>query len=214
MKSIFLKAQDSGWYPIFLKPVVESVIKTEVNRRILDIGTGPGTLPALLIKQDPSLQITGIDTNNSMIEEARKRVSHKNIIFQHQAANEKLKFRDNEFDIITFCSVLFLLGDNTKIFLINEALRVLRPSGRIIFLTPTGQTSILSSVKEMFTFQYSINNWTYLIWKTFTSKRGKEWQKQKFVSNYSTVNNLQYNSTLTFNNTASLEILIISKSNI
>jgi 2-polyprenyl-3-methyl-5-hydroxy-6-metoxy-1,4-benzoquinol methylase len=77
--SIFLKATQSGWYPEFLNPVVDSVLVNPKHKQILDIGTGPGTLPQMLISKDSGLQITGIDISKSMIDKARRRVSHKNV---------------------------------------------------------------------------------------------------------------------------------------
>jgi len=139
MQSIFLKAQDSGWYPEFLKPVVETVAVIEGNKKILDIGTGPGKLPELLIKHDTSMQITGIDIDTAMIDEARKRLTHKNVSYQYEKINAPLEFADNEFDAVTFCSILFLLDDSTKTLLMNEALRVLKLNGKIIILTPSGR---------------------------------------------------------------------------
>lgn len=112
--SIFLQATKSGWYPEFLKPVVCTITSNNEPQKILDIGTGPGTLPQMLIKKNEALQITGIDIDKSMIAEAKQRLTHQNVAFQHQIANEPLPFADSEFDIVTFCSVLFLLDDSTK----------------------------------------------------------------------------------------------------
>ena len=72
MQSIFIKATDSGWYPAFLTPVVETVIANKEQRNILDVGTGPGTLPRILISSDSTLKITGIDIDTAMIDEAKK----------------------------------------------------------------------------------------------------------------------------------------------
>ena len=144
--SVFIKATRSGWYPEFLKPVVDSVLANPTYKQILDIGTGPGTLPQMLIAKNLAVQITGIDTSKNMIEVARKSVSHKNVFFKHQQENESLPFEKQQFDVVTFCSVLFLLDDNTKSMLMNEALRVLKPEGKIIVLTPSGEKAILAPI--------------------------------------------------------------------
>ncbi|MCK9402178.1 MAG: class I SAM-dependent methyltransferase [Chitinophagaceae bacterium] len=207
MKSIFLKAQDSGWYPEFLKPVVETVTAFESNKKILDIGTGPGKLPELLIKHDTFMQIIGIDIDTAIIDEARKRLTHKKVSYQYGKINAPLEFADNEFDVVTFCSVLFLLDDGTKTFLMNEALRVLKPAGKIIVLTPSGEKSVMSAYFEVWRYPFKKNNWTFIFWKTFTSNRGRAWQKQKFLAHYSADHKKEYTTALTFNNNASIEII-------
>src|SRR5688572_23151972 len=118
MKSVFLHATNSGWYPEFLNSVIEIILDLGSNTKILDIGTGPGKLPELLIKRNPTLHITGIDTKLSMIHKAIKNISHKNILFQHVNTNSPFLFEDERFDVVTFCSVLFLVNDTTKTFLV------------------------------------------------------------------------------------------------
>ncbi|TRX37391.1 class I SAM-dependent methyltransferase [Flavobacterium sp. ZT3R18] len=205
MKSIFLKAQDSGWYSEFLKSVVEKIIEDEDVHNILDIGTGPGKLLELLINQDRTLQITGIDVNTAMIDEARRRLSNKNVSFQYQKKDEPLGFDDAVFDVITFCSVLFLLDNNTKTFLLNEALRVLKLKGKIIILTPTGDKSILSAFSEVKTFRFHKYNWTFILWKIFTSIAGRKWQKQKWLEQFFEDKKMNYSISKIFNNNASIE---------
>lgn len=205
--SIFIKATKSGWYPEFLKPVVDTVTNNTDYKKILDIGTGPGTLPQMLIKKDSSLQITGIDINTAMIDEARRQLSHKNVSYEYEKINAPLEFADNQFDVVTFCSVLFLVDDNAKTNLMNEALRVLKPNGKIIILTPTGQKPILSAFVEVWRFPYTQHNWTFHVWKIFTSPGGRKWQKQKWLAYYSEKQKLTYTTSRAFNNNASIEII-------
>ncbi len=206
--SIFSKATRSGWYPKFLNPVVEIITSNVVeNQTILDIGTGPGTLPQMLVQKDSSLQITGIDIDTTMIDEAKKRVSHKNVSFQYQKTNAPLEFANEQFDVVTFCSVLFLVDDNIKTDLMNEALRVLKPNGKIIILTPSGKKSLASSFIEVWIYKFSFNNFTFPIWKIATTRGGRKWQRQKWLENYANKNHLNYTVRLTFNNNATIEII-------
>lgn len=205
--SLFLKANKSGWYPNFLQPVVNAVTSNGSNSKVLDIGTGPGKLPELLIQTDSTLKITGIDIDTAYIDEAKRRVKHKNVSFYYEKVNEKLEFKDEQFDVVTFCSVLFLADDSTKSFLLQEALRVLKPDGKIIVLTPSGKKSRFTAFSEIWGFPYSKYNWTYLVWKTLTSGGGKKWQKEKWLASFSTKEQLKYTSTLTFNDNATLEII-------
>lgn len=203
---IFIKAQSSGWYPLFLQSVIDA-ITTDYQEKILDIGTGPGKLPELLIQKDSSLQITGIDINASYIDEAKQRVKHPNVSFKHVNAGAQLDFAKKEFDVVTFCSVLFLLDDYAKTILMNEAVRVLKPTGKIIVLSPSGKKSIFSSIHEINGFPKSRYNWTYFIWKTATKNRGEKWQKSYWLKDFSNTIKMKYLRTSAFNNNASIEIL-------
>jgi len=206
--SIFLKATQSGWYPEFLNPVVDSVLVNPMHKQILDIGTGPGTLPQMLISKDSGLQISGIDISKSMIEKARRRVAHKNVSFEYQEENKPLPFTAEQFEIVSFCSVLFLLDDSIKTFLMNEAIRVLKPDGKIIILTPSGKKPVLSSFIEVWKYPSSINNFTFPVWKIATSRGARKWQRQKWPEKYATENHLNYTKYLAFNSNATIEIIL------
>ena len=147
--SIFIKATKSTWYREFLMPIAETILHDPAGKKILDIGTGPGKLPELLHSQNPSLLITGIDIDTTMIDEARKNLDTVNISWLYQKRDAPLEFARNEFDIVTLCSVLFLVNDQTKTWLLQEAMRVLKPGGKVIVLTPTGLKSIVSAFPEI-----------------------------------------------------------------
>lgn len=205
--SIFFQATRSGWYPEFLKAVVQEISNDSNIKTVLDIGTGPGTLPQLLIIQNQSLNITGIDIDSAMIAEANRRTNHQNVTFLNQQPNDTTTFKSNTFDVVTFCSVLFLLDDSTKRSLLEEAKRVLKPDGKIIVLTPTGKKSIVSSFAEVWKYPFSSNNYTFILWKLATTSSGRKWLKQNWLSVYASNNELKYSSSLTFNDNALLEIL-------
>lgn len=205
--SIFSKATKSGWYPQLLNPVVEAITGNAQNHVILDIGTGSGTLPEMLIKKDSGLQITGIDIDSTMINEAKRRLSHQNVSFRNQKINAPLEFANEQFDAVTFCSVLFLLDDTIKTGLLNEAVRVLKANGRVIILTPSGKKPILSAFAEVWRYKFSFNNFTFPIWKIATTSRGRKWQKQKWLERYARENHLSYSYSLAFNSNAAIETI-------
>ena len=205
--SIFSKATQSAWYPAFLHPVIDSITRQDEPVKVLDIGTGPGTLPQLLIERDSSLQVVGIDIDSAMIDEARRRFAHPNVSYLYQSRNGALDFEDKRFDVVTFCSVLFLLDDDTRTDLMKEAVRVLKPTGKIIILTPSGKKSILSSFVEVWEYPYSNNNFTFPIWKIATTGSARKWQQQGWLENYAQENRWQYQRVLTFNDNATIEII-------
>jgi SAM-dependent methyltransferase len=208
--SVFIAANKSEWYLKFLEPVVTAVTSNGNRLNVLDVGTGPGKLPELLIQKDSSVHIVGIDIDRSYVEEAKQRVQHKNVSFQLVREGEKLAFNNSSFDVITFCSVLFLLNDTTKSVLMMEALRVLKPGGKIVVLTPSGKKLGISAFTEVWAFPYAKYNWTYLVWKNLTLRGGRRWQSGKWLSDFSIKNSLDYSNELVFDNNATIEIIIKS----
>jgi DNA modification methylase len=91
--------------------------------------------------------------------------------------------------------------------LMNEALRVLKPGGKIIVLTPSGEKAILSALFEVWRYRFSVNNFTFLIWKLATTRRARKWKRQKWLEIYASENQLKYSKSLTFNNNAILEVI-------
>jgi ubiquinone/menaquinone biosynthesis C-methylase UbiE len=205
--SLFLKANDSGWYPGFLNPVIDTILHTESGVHILDIGTGPGKLPELLIKRNSNLHVTGIDIDTHFVNVARERLRHPNVNFEYQKSGAPITYPNEHFDIVCFCSVLFLLDDSTKSFLMQEALRVLKPGGKVIVLNPSGSKPIFSSFFEVWSYPYAPTNWTFMVWKTATSKKAKNWQKERWLEKYAAEGQLHYQSHSVFKNNATLEII-------
>ncbi|MGB4594827.1 MAG: class I SAM-dependent methyltransferase [Anaerolineaceae bacterium] len=64
---------------------------------ILDVGCGTGALAAAF--KDRGLQVTGIDTADKMLAQARKRPENAGIEFMLASAIERLPFEDNHFDL-------------------------------------------------------------------------------------------------------------------
>ena len=205
--SLFIKATRSAWYREFLKPVAEAILRDPAGNKILDIGTGPGKLPELLYSRNPRLLITGIDIDATMIDEARRNPDAGNISWFYQKRDAPLEFANDEFNIVTLCSVLFLVNDQTKSWLLQEALRVLKPGGKVIVLTPTGLKSIVSAFAEAGTFRPAAYNWTFPIWRMATSHRGRAWQRQNWLQGYSSAEHLAYSSSLVFNDHAKIETI-------
>lgn len=209
MQSVFLTATNSTWYTEFLKPVLDHITNDPLNRKILDIGTGPGTLPRMLVERNADLKVTGIDVNHAYIDYAQKSIKQENISFLYQRPHAPLNFSDNQFDVVTFCSVLFLLNDEIKGSLLREALRVLKPQGKILILSPSGKkedhtpTQTTDRPENLF----SGGNWTYWVWKTLTSSAGRKWQEQKWLKKYANEHHLNYQITPVFDDHASLEII-------
>lgn len=206
-RSPFEKATESGWYPHFLQPVIDTINNQGHTLKILDLGTGTGKLPELVIKQDSTHFITGIDIDSVYIRNANVRVNHPHIQFGFQKVNSKLDFPDSTFDIVTICSVLFLVDDATKQLLYSEALRILKPGGKIIVLTPSGKKSRISAFSDLRSFKNHKYNWTYILWKNLTMSGGQRWHASNWLKNIASENQLIYHSTLVFHENAYIEVI-------
>lgn len=114
-----------------IQEMVKHLPPSQSGLRLLDVGCGPGnTIRELLIRR-PDIRPTGLDKNPSMLYIAQHNQPEREWL---RGNAQHLPFNDNSFDAVTAHSVLYLL-ENYEQFL-TEALRVLRPGGRLILLNP------------------------------------------------------------------------------
>lgn len=103
-------------------------IDLSADDRTLLVGVGSGVdLPLL----PPGINAVGIDLSNAMLNRARRQlpIEGREIeLLQADALN--LPFEDESFDAILLTLILSVVSDGRKCF--KEALRVLRPGGRIV----------------------------------------------------------------------------------
>jgi len=112
--------------------------KTPVNKQhLLDIGCGTGTFLAAV--QDKVGVVAGVEYNDGMIDQARKRLSSDTKLVQGSA--DSLPFDEASFDACTMHQVLhhFPNDDNYAFCLksFQEAYRVLKPGGVFVINTST-----------------------------------------------------------------------------
>lgn len=99
------------------------------NMRVLDECTGTGDIAYLLTKQNPNIEVIGIDFSEKMTETARKK--HPGITFL-RADCTKLPFLSNSFDIVTMSFGLRNIEDYKQA--IKESFRVLEDGGKFLYL--------------------------------------------------------------------------------
>lgn len=205
--NIFNVATQSDWYKDFLNPVLDEIQKKPLATKILDVGTGPGTLPAMIVKKHETVQVVGVDNDIVKITDALKMNPDDRIryVFDKEGLTG---FNDGEFDVVTFCSVLFLLDDHTRRELLQQAFRILKPNGKIIVLSPTGAKSVISPFIEVMSFPAKLANLTFIVWKLITRSRARKWNNEKFLAEYSKIRNVNYTAKKAFNNNAIVEVLI------
>ena len=101
------------------------------GKRILDVGSGLGGL-AFYLEQQPDAQVTGIELNPWMVQEATRRTPtmlHGKVDFCAYVP-PVLPLADNTFDIIISKGLLVHLHDKLPLF--EQFHRVLKPGGQLI----------------------------------------------------------------------------------
>ena len=99
--------------------------------QLLDIGCGPGTITVDLAKLVPDGRVIGIDSEASVLEQARKQakdVGLGNVTFQ-QGNILSLDFPDSTFDVVHAHQVVQHVGNPVKA--IAEMRRVVKPNGLV-----------------------------------------------------------------------------------
>src|SRR5262245_37360433 len=100
--------------------------------RILDLGSGTGSLSMELAARRPECKIVGVDPSDAYVGYARGRAGSANLQFEVGSA-EKLSFADAEFDAALSLLVFNFLSDARTA--LAELRRVTRPGGRVCAAT-------------------------------------------------------------------------------
>lgn len=96
---------------------------------ILDIGTGAGFFPLLLVPLGH--EVTGVDLSEKMVQEARKNCLAAGVPARFRKMNaQALDFADESFDVILSRNLTWTLPDVMEAY--REWHRVLRPQGIIL----------------------------------------------------------------------------------
>ncbi len=101
---------------------------------ILDVGTGPGLLPAILTQN--GCHVIGVDSSFKMFRDAL----HPELVL---ASVYSPPFQREAFDLITASNLLFLLPD--PLAALREMTRLLAPEGEIALLNPSERMSVIAA---------------------------------------------------------------------
>lgn len=137
---------------IFSRPLGEGhqligkLLKLHPKKKILEIGVGSGLTLEHIINHD----FTGIDINEDMLYRAQVKALGRHNIKLHLMNAEKLKFKDDQFDIVMAPSVLSAVINPEKVF--KEMVRVARPGGIIVVIANfADDTKVFSKILDPLT---------------------------------------------------------------
>ena len=138
-----------GYYTEVLERHIDALRGPHV-RKVVDIGAGTGNLVARL--GEGELEVLGIDSSHSMLEQAQRKLEKRgctNVSLVQQNAESLSQIRDGTVDGVTILLALFDMEHPDRAF--AEAIRILRPGGILVITEPKQRFQIepiLTDVKR------------------------------------------------------------------
>lgn len=120
-----------------IKDTYLETIQSQVSlaeKTILEIGCGTGTRTAALSKV--AMHVTAIDPSEENVEQAMSSLSGSGNVELLVASAEALPFEDERFDIVFFTLSFHHVPVELMKAALDEAVRVVRAGGHIVFLEP------------------------------------------------------------------------------
>jgi len=141
-----------------LEPFISQYAQFEQakGQRVLEIGVGMGTDFVQFARA--GAEATGVDLTEHGVRLVRERLAIEGLNADAQVANaERLPFPDGQFDVVYSWGVLHHTSDPDRA--INEALRMLRPGGRLCVML------------------YARRSWVaFGLWGRYALLRGRPWR--------------------------------------
>lgn len=122
--------------------------------KVLDIGTGPGSLAIEFAKEIPGVEVIGLDLSDVILELARDNAQKSEVssrVSFERGDAEEMPFEDDMFDLVISSNTLHLIKNPIKMF--NEIHRVLKPKGR--FFISDFRRNWLGILSDHFKASYS-----------------------------------------------------------
>ncbi|WP_262027236.1 class I SAM-dependent methyltransferase [Microvirga sp. Mcv34] len=120
--------------PLMFEPFAEDLaarLRDIGQGRVLETAAGTGIVTRALVRAlPPGVEIVATDLNQAMLDLAAQRLQAPNVKWQ-QADAQKLPFEDASFDAIVCQFGVMFFPDKQAAY--REALRLLKPGGRLVF---------------------------------------------------------------------------------
>ncbi|MGO1468581.1 MAG: class I SAM-dependent methyltransferase [Tissierella sp.] len=107
----------------------DRLIEEIEGQKVLEVGVGTGKN---LLNYPDTLDITGIDFSENMLEKAKEKIGHKENIKLIEMDAQKMDFEDNTFDTVLTSCVFCSVPDPVEGF--KEVRRVCKEDGKIVML--------------------------------------------------------------------------------
>lgn len=102
------------------------------NRRILDVGSGTGTMSIMVKQAFPGAQVVGLDGDPQILEIARAKARNLGLEIQfEQGMSFELPYPEHSFDVVLTSMMLHHLTREDKQQTAREMYRVLRLGGKL-----------------------------------------------------------------------------------
>jgi ubiquinone/menaquinone biosynthesis C-methylase UbiE len=102
------------------------------NKRVLDVGSGTGTMSIMVKRAHPSADMVGLDGDSQILEIARTKARRLGLEIQFdQGMSFALPYPDGSFDVVLTSMMLHHLTRADKQKTAKEMYRVLRPGGQL-----------------------------------------------------------------------------------
>ncbi len=181
-------SRESGkWMQNIAKSFVSVAKKWGITSgRVLDVGTGPGSLAIGVAQKIPDVEVVGLDLSGvvlSIAEENAQKSGVSSRVFFRKGDAEDMPFETSTFDLVISSNTLHLLEHPVKMF--NEVKRVLNSEGKFIIsdfrrsllgiFTPHVKASYSPEEVKTLLNQSELQNWELkdsFLWLTVLSKNG------------------------------------------
>lgn len=120
-----------------LAQVIKDVMRKKSLKKVLDVGCGTGLLVKYL--NENKFQALGCDLSREAVIRAKKINKEKSILL---ASATQLPYKASSFDLVTSISTIEHLKKHEAKKFIEEARRILAPTGYIFLVTPNFATPI------------------------------------------------------------------------
>jgi len=152
--------------------------------KVLDVGTGTGSIAIGLAQGLPGVQVVGLDLSDVVLDLARDNAQKSEIASRvtfEKGDAQDMPFKDTTFDLVISSDALHLIKNPIKMF--DEIHRVLKPQGRFcisdfrrnllgILTNHIGASYSPKEVRDLLS-QSRLQNWQvkdYFLWLSIFSK--------------------------------------------
>ncbi|OGO65135.1 MAG: hypothetical protein A2029_16865 [Chloroflexi bacterium RBG_19FT_COMBO_47_9] len=144
----FIPALSFHWLTPFYDPLFKWAMREDVFKRhmiqqaqitpgmrVMDLGSGTGTLTIMIKQTKPNTDVIGIDADPQILNIARFKASQAGVRIQfEQGMANHLPYLENSFDRVLSCLVFHHLTTNHKRQALIEIYRVLKSGGELHIL--------------------------------------------------------------------------------